>query len=153
MLPTPEAQPPETPAVLEGARETFRGLGSMLHSASVPPCSSDSTWRQTVDTVSRSLLEATGFVPRRQPAQPKAKTPVFLAQGRFVEPAQEDSFIPTLAFALLVRNDWLIDDGSPEETDALWLALASAALFPLRDSDTVEVQEREGRRRGLPAAL
>jgi hypothetical protein len=133
----PDVTPVDRLPVLEGGQDALHGLTEMLRSAA-PPMNSEKPWQQTVDTVSRSLLEAPGVVPVRQepPQAParKKRDPVLLAQ------AVEDELSTITAAMPLPPLDRdgnvgavLFDTAYREEREVFWLALAAFGLLSWQD--------------------
>jgi hypothetical protein len=148
-LPTPVPVSPtlEVPA-LEGARRTLESAGSIVQSALPPLSSTGASWSETLNRVSRSLFEATGFAPVRSHPVPAQAVPVFLAEERLRSWQHVDGVLNAELALPPTHFDDFRASRSWAERDALWLVLALAAIKPLRGDVTPEEDERHGVRKG-----
>ncbi len=112
----------ETLPMLAGACHTWQGIGAALPALGA----SELPLQDTVDAVSRSLLETFRLAPS-SPAAPRPRPesrPIFLA-------GETESQFPLPLVESTTRRDWLLDSASREEQPSVWLMLAAVAALPL----------------------
>jgi hypothetical protein len=153
-LPAPEAldQASEQPALLQGAQATVHGVGALLDGALAPLDSADAHWRQTVETVSRSIMDASGLLPRRQAAPPREQAPVLLALDSLSGTLGTDDSLRVFPSVPLLLHDWRAEEDNSEAPRALCLAMASALLLSMRDAEVIDERRQPMTVRSRPRA-